>query len=303
MRFRAALTNATLLLRVVQTMDKLTKTAILKLTRSKLHLIVLTDMDSGLQLWTDITTSALFSDYRIESVHDDEIYLEFTIDNLQRALKSTQTNTSTSNQCTLRLTKKQHLPVLSLVIQTQSAMGREMVLTQDVPVRVLTPQQMESIREPMVPDGQVHVMMPSLGSVRSVVERMKSMGDRVAVSANRLGELNIRVNNELVDITTYFKGLENLNDDSVATQDGSQATVDRAPGEYYTAVVDMKNFVRFLQSYHVAPKNIVCCIIENFALVFYVYIGSTAGFGNNGVAALNDQNCGSMTYFIPVRQQ
>ncbi|KAJ2749583.1 Transport protein yif1, partial [Coemansia nantahalensis] len=79
-----------------------------------------------------------------------------------------------------------------------------------------------------------------------------------------------------------------------ATQD-TNPTPDRAPGEFYTAVVDMKNFLRFLQSYHVAPRNIVCCIIEHHALVFYVYIGS-AGYG---VGALNDQTCGSLTYYIP----
>ncbi|KAJ1935229.1 Checkpoint protein hus1 [Linderina pennispora] len=210
-----------------------------------------------------------------------------------RALKSAQGALRT----TLKLTKKQGLPLLSLIIQNQSSTGREMKLSQDVPVRVLTPQQMEAIREPLVPDSQVHIMMPPLNSVRSIAERMKTMGDRVAISANREGEMTIRVTNELVDITTFFRGLENLSYD--ASQEPSASTTPgRAPGDHFTAVVDMKNFLRFLQSYHVAPKNIVCCIIEQHAVVFYVYIGTT-GYG---VGALNDQNCGSLTYFVPVRQ-
>ncbi|KAJ1734557.1 Checkpoint protein hus1 [Coemansia biformis] len=291
MRFRTLVTNANLLLRVVQSIDKLAKSAILKLTPEKLHIIVITDVDSGLQLWSDVAVNALFSDYRIESVHGNEIYLEFSIDSLQRALKSAQGALRT----TLKLAKKQGLPVLSLVIQNQSGTGRELTLTQDVPVRVLTPQQMDAIREPLVPDSQVHIMMPPLNSVRSIAERIKAMGDRVAVSANRDGEVTLRVSNDLVEITTFFRGLENLAYD--ATQDANP-TPDRAPTEFYTAVVDMKNFLRFLQSYHVAPRNIVCCIIEHHALVFYVYIGS-AGYG---AGALNDQTCGSLTYFIPVRQ-
>ncbi|KAJ2720666.1 Checkpoint protein hus1 [Coemansia sp. Benny D115] len=297
MRFRTILSNSNLLLRVVQSIEKLSKSGILKLTPTKLHIIVLTDMDSGLQLWSDLTVSALFSDYRIESVHENEIYLEFSIDNLQRALKSAQG----ALQTTVKLTKKQRLPVLSFVIKNQSMGGRELVLTQDVPVRVLTAQQMDSISEPMVPDGQVHIMMPPIANVRSVAERMRSMGDRVAVSANKRGEVNVRVANDLVDITTFFRGLENLSYDS--TQQPASAQSDPSPqkeSEFYTAVVDMKNFMRFLQSYHVAPKNIVCCIIENHALVFYVYVGSV-GYGS-GVSALNDQTCGSLTYFIPVRQ-
>ncbi|ORX71546.1 cell cycle checkpoint [Linderina pennispora] len=238
MRFRTIVSNSNLLLRVVQSIDKLAKGAILKLTPEKLHIIVLTDIDSGLQLWSDVAVDALFQDYRIESIHNNEIYLEFSIDNLMRALKSAQGALRT----TLKLTKK-----------------------------------------------QVHIMMPPLNSVRSIAERMKTMGDRVAISANREGEMTIRVTNEL--------GLENLSYD--ASQEPSASTTPgRAPGDHFTAVVDMKNFLRFLQSYHVAPKNIVCCIIEQHAVVFYVYIGTT-GYG---VGALNDQNCGSLTYFVPVRQ-
>ncbi|KAJ1644665.1 Checkpoint protein hus1 [Coemansia erecta] len=294
MRFRSLLTSSTLLLRIVQSIDKLSKSAILKLTPEKLHIIVITDVDSGLQLWSDVSISAISTEYRIESAHNNEIYLEFSIDNLQRALKSAHG----ALQTTLKLTKKQHLPVLSLIIQNQSTTGREITLTQDVPVRVLTPLQMESIREPMVPDGQVHVMMPPLNSMRSVAERMKTMGDRVAVSANKNGELRIRVANDMVDITTHFKGLENLSYDTTQQE---PLSAEREPAAFYTAVVDMKNFLRFLQSYHVVPKNIVCCIIENHALVFYVYIGSS-GYGAGSGSGLLADNCGSLTYFVPVRQ-
>ncbi|KAJ2692089.1 Checkpoint protein hus1 [Coemansia sp. RSA 1285] len=292
MRFRTLLSNPNLLLRVVQSIDKLSKSAVLKLTAEKLHIVVITDIGSGLQLWSDVAVNALFADYQIESLHNNEIYLEFSIDNLQRALKSAQGALKT----TLKLTKKQGLPILSLIIQNQSTTGREITLCQDVPVRVMTPLQMEAIREPLVPDSQVHIMMPPLNSLRSIAERIKSMGDRVAVSANREGAMKIRVANDLVDITAFFRGLENLAYDS--TQD-PPTQPDREPGDFYTAVVDMKNFIRFLQSYHVAPKNIVCCIIEHHAVVFYVYIGS-AGYG--GVSEINDQACGSLTYFIPVRQ-
>ncbi|KAJ1890737.1 hypothetical protein LPJ71_007866, partial [Coemansia sp. S17] len=54
MCFRTLVTNSNLLLRVVQSIDKLSKSAMLKLTPTKLHIIVVTDLDSGLQLWSDI---------------------------------------------------------------------------------------------------------------------------------------------------------------------------------------------------------------------------------------------------------
>ncbi|KAJ2492663.1 Checkpoint protein hus1 [Coemansia sp. RSA 2050] len=288
MRLRTLVTNSTLLLRVVQSIDKLSKSAILKLTPTKLQIIVVTELDSGLQLWSDIAADAIFRDYQIESVHNNEIYFEFNIDNLQRALRSTQ---SGALGVSMKLAKRHGLPVLSLTIRSQSGSGHEVSLFQDVPVRMLSALQMEQIQEPTLPDGQVHFMMPPLNNVRSIAERMKGMGDRVAVSANRVGEMRVRVANDLVDVTTYFRGLETLAIDTT-----QEVEVDE---KFYTAVVDMKNFLRFLQSYHVAPKNVVCCIVEHHAVVFYVYVGS-AGYG--GAAALNEPACGSLTYFLPVRQ-
>ncbi|KAJ2901159.1 Checkpoint protein hus1 [Coemansia aciculifera] len=300
MRLRAEVTNSNLLLRIVQSIDKLTKSAILKLTPDKLHIIVITDMDSGLQLWSDIVVEALFEDYQIESNFNNEIYLEFNIDNLQRALRSTQGGGALG--VTMKLVKKLGgLPVLSLIIRSQSATGREITLCQDVPVRLLSAEQMDAIREPLVPEGQIHIMMPPLNNVRSIAERMKGMGDRVAVSANRNGEMNVRVANDLVDITTYFRGLETMSYDTTTQEtstDGGGGT-GRLSSETFTAVVDMKNFLKFLQSHHVAPKNVMCCISEHHALIIYVYIGSA---GYTGAAAMHDSSCGSLTYFIPVRQ-
>ncbi|KAJ2242296.1 Checkpoint protein hus1, partial [Coemansia sp. RSA 454] len=184
----------------------------------------------------------LFASYRVESLHNNEIHLEFHIDNLQRALRSAHN----SQSAVLKLTKKQNLPVLSLSVQSMSSTGHTTLVCQDVPVRVLTPEQVRAMREPEVPDAHVHIMMPELSTIRSVVERMRLMGDRVTVAANNEGQLTLRVASDRVDITTYWRGLANM------TYDASEQP---QAHEFSVATVDMRNFCRFLHSYHVAPKN------------------------------------------------
>ncbi|KAJ2502535.1 Checkpoint protein hus1 [Coemansia sp. RSA 1972] len=281
MRFRAQVTNSSLFARIVQCIERLSRTAVLKLTPDRLHIIVVSDAEGGLQMWSDVDPRALFASYRVESLHSNEIYLEFHIDNLQRALRSAHN----SQSATLKLTKKQNLPVLSLSVQSMSSTGHTTLVCQDVPVRVLTPEQVRAMREPEVPDAHVHIMMPTLSTIRSVVERMRLMGDRVTVAANNEGQLTLRVANDRVDITTYWRGLANMTYD--ATNEAPPAQ------EFSVATVDMRNFTRFLHSYHVAPKNVICAILEHHALVFYVYIGEAEGV---------DQSCGSLTYYLPVRQ-
>ncbi|KAJ2826067.1 Checkpoint protein hus1 [Coemansia erecta] len=292
MRFRAEVSNSNLLMRIVQCVERLAKNAVLKLTERKLHIVVVSDGEGGLQMWSDVDPAALFTGYRVESLHGNEIHLEFNIDNLLRALRSAQG----AQQAVLKLAKKQGLPVLALGIQGVSGTGRRLTLHQDVPVRVLTPEQVGALREPEVPDAHVHIMMPPLSSVRSVAERMRLMGDRMSVSASGEGQLTLRVASDRVDITTYFRGLENMSHDAASGE--AETAGGRAGREFRTATVDMKNFTRFLHSHHIAPRNIICAILEHHALVFYVYIGSSAPVGGN----FDEQSCGSLTYYLPVRQ-
>lgn len=288
MKFRAQVSNHNLLLRVIQTIDRLNKTAILRLTPQALHLIVLTDhLDTGLQLWSDLQAAALFSEYQIESNNADEIYLEFAIDHLQKALRSCG---SSSMGVEMRLTKHHNLPVLALHITQLSAMGRPVSMVQRVPVRLLSKQQMDNVREPNVPESQVHVMLPSLGDIRSVTERIKKMGEgRMMVEANWQGQLRLSSGSDQVRLLTTFEGLENPRyGTDMATPEG-----------FFGAVVETKGLLKFLQSYHVAPRNVVCCVVEQCALVFYVYVGSVVGVEEGRVG---ETAVGTLTYFLPVLQ-
>jgi hypothetical protein len=55
MRFRAKIINIELLLKLVQSVEKIEKVACLRLSPKKLELIVKTDVTDGVQVWSGVS--------------------------------------------------------------------------------------------------------------------------------------------------------------------------------------------------------------------------------------------------------
>lgn len=183
---------------------------------------------------------------------------------LNRALKSAIGATSAS----LRLTKKDNIPLLSLTIVTNtptagashSAFGglpsistsathdadsfsasylpdepsgsmtfnlqsreRETIITQDVPVRVLSQANIAGIHEPRCREPDVHIILPNLLQLKSISDRFtrlalasphagganSSIGPRLELSANMHGCLRIACHTEALNIQSCWTGLQN----------------------------------------------------------------------------------------------
>jgi HUS1 checkpoint protein len=162
--------------------------------------------EKGSQVWSVLKIETVFDTYSLQSAApNNTINLEVPIQALQRALKSAQGATSTS----IRLTKKNNVPMLSLTILTttfssgHSVVGtaitgtddefgdfdfhedsveaagppreRETVITQDVPVKVLAMQTVEGLHEPSTPESDVHIFLPALAQVKSISERFTKL--------------------------------------------------------------------------------------------------------------------------------
>jgi len=179
-------------------------------------------------------------------------------------------------------------------------------LVQDVPVKVLSPNQMETIKEPDCPLPQVYIMMPNLQNLQMIAERMKALGEHVVISANLAGEFTIRVETDLVQVETFYQGLHNPKLDAAQVDVAQHPSMLRDKHAFASARVDAKSFVKFLYSYHVGPQNVICSIIEGYALVFYVYIG-TAVTGQQGEAnkepTTGQKEQGLLTFYLPIRHE
>lgn len=164
--------------------------------------------EKGSQLWSVLRIDTVFEQYTIASAAPkNTINLEVPIQALQRALKSALGATEVS----IRLTKKDNVPILCLTIVTntfttgnsvvtsganpaisdefgdfdfdvdltdpafggsgQIARERSTVVTQDIPVKVLALHTVEGLHEPKCPEPDVHITLPNLAQVKSISDR------------------------------------------------------------------------------------------------------------------------------------
>lgn len=162
----------------------------------------------------------IFDDYHIQSAEAaNTINLELPLAPLQRALRSALNSTA----CSLRLTKRDGIPVLSLTIHTStrelpgpSGFGaahanqrseydpddgvfaaepleftlksrgeREKVITHDIPVRVLHPDTVETIMQPKVREPDVHIQLPPLLQLKAISDRFTRLAATSSTSSTR----------------------------------------------------------------------------------------------------------------------
>jgi len=257
MRFKAKVSNSKLFQDIVQTLEKVATghICVIHLSAKKVQFIIAYDQE--LQVWSGINQGSLFSTYKIESKHGDEIAFNINLTLLLKSLKS-----SGGDDIFIKLTKKDDQPYLSFVIGEGKT--TKMVISQDVPIELIAMNNFNEIyKEPPIPEPKVSIMMPLLKSMISIVDRMKNISDHITIHANMAGAMSIITITECVSITTFFTGLHHPNIEG-------RSPPRHDPDIVADAKVDIKNISKFLNSRIIQPDNVICCIIENQALVLHV---------------------------------
>ncbi|KAJ3022436.1 UNVERIFIED_CONTAM: hypothetical protein HDU68_009160 [Siphonaria sp. JEL0065] len=274
------------------TMEKLSKVFVIRLHSEFIQFLVAKDRGVGLQAFAKLENSALFEDHVVESLNKGEIWLEITAEHFSRTLKCAINSSSVS----MRLTKKLNLPVLCFTINTKGRTGKPIQLVQDCPCRILPAAQTEELREPVVPNPDVHIMLPPVVAVKSMADRMKAIGTYMTVKANMSGEFVMLIENDMVKLETFYDDLDNPAIDPSQVEPSQQPSLNRDPKEFAQVRIDIRDFIKFCTCHQLNPMHTICCIIENHGLVFYVYIGENGG-ENIGDA----QGCGTITYYLPCK--
>lgn len=237
----------------------------------KISLIVPSEATDGMQLWSGIPVPTLFESYLVESLNNNQVAFEVTLENLDRALKSAQLST----ECICKLTKKGGSTYLTFIVEIQAS--QVMNVVHDVPIRLQTPTQIAMLTEPVLPDPTVHILLPSLKQVKPIVERLKKLDDALIIECNMDGCLKMGVQTDSAKITTVVNGLEH------PKVEGAEEAPVRDASRWGSVRVDMKKFSRFLGAHHINPTAVVCCLIEHKAVVMHVILDTFY-----------------LTYYIPV---
>lgn len=113
MRFKTELKNIRTFNKLIAALNTLEKIAWVRLDDDTARFTVIPE--TGSQVWASLSMDFIFTEYHIQSAEpSNTINLELPLGPLQRALKSA----INSDHATLRLTKKDSIPVLSMTIHT-----------------------------------------------------------------------------------------------------------------------------------------------------------------------------------------
>ncbi|KAF2980450.1 hypothetical protein EK904_014094 [Melospiza melodia maxima] len=200
MRFRAKIVDLACLnhfSRIINTIVKLAKTCILRLTVCKLYFILSDKVaNGGASMWCELSQGNFFDEFQMEGVaaEHNEIYLEFVPENLWRALKTAQS----AKAVKIKLTNK-HCPCLRVAVE-------------------------------------------------------------LVIEANLSGEMNLKIETDLVSVTTHFKDLGNP---PWASEDGCQSSGQGRDLESMAeAYIDIKKLQQLLAGQQVNPTKALCNIVH-----------------------------------------
>lgn len=120
-----------------------------------------------------IKISSLFADYRIQSNAQNTITVSLLSAPLLAALKSALT--TDTEKVIMKLAKKNDVALLSFEILGTTSAGRRVSVGHDVRIEVMRPSEVDKLSEPMCPEPDVHIVLPGLGKMKTIVERMRPM--------------------------------------------------------------------------------------------------------------------------------
>ncbi|GFZ44818.1 hypothetical protein JCM24511_02544 [Saitozyma sp. JCM 24511] len=297
MRFRTHISNVQLLHKIVRSLAALAKLCVIRLSPDKVHFIVPgNEGRDGVQVWSQVKVSTLFTEYRIESHSDNEIWLEVHLDPLLKVLRSADSSVGSINDTgrnatslteadvSLKLNKKGDQPVWAFEIRGRSPNGRPMTIMHDINVRVLGPRRQGELNEPLCPPPDIHLVLPNLTDLRNLVSRLGHMADDVEVSANQEGTMVFAVKSKTgrVNLSTQWRDLH------IPTTNAEDETEPAPADKMFSCTVSIRGLQKFLTS-HLVGGTAIACICQAHCLIAYVYIGEVHEAG------------GVLTFFIPAK--
>lgn len=216
----------------------------MRMTTRKLFFII-SEEDSGPKkplVWCELPVHFYFKEYNVVGFneHYNEIYLEFSTGiNLElfvsmsikyfiisvllaRSLSVIKQNVQSLK---IKLTNKDS-PCLTLEIEMMSGELLSRQCVHDIPVDVISRKHWSDYEEPRFNDFhviilqltpkyrqpvirvfQVSIEMPNLKAVKPIVEHMRNMSNNLTLSANRSGRLTLKIQTNLVKLSTHFQDL------------------------------------------------------------------------------------------------
>jgi len=258
---------------VIMTMAKIAKTCVMRLTADKVYFILTDQNASGVPaVWCEMEQESYFNEYNIEGVspEQNEIFLEFIPDKVSKTL--TVLKNGQVKSLKMKLTKKNNVPCLTFEVELP-ALTQSKVAVHDVPVAVLPRKVWGEYKEPPMPPFDVSICLPELKKLKHLMERFKTLGQAVTITAGKQGKLSLKVESDEGVFSTHYPDLRVpvYRDDTLPwRKPDSQAVTD--PDFSASVRVDLKRLGLFLSGEQLQPKRAIANIVEGEVLhMFFVH--------------------------------
>ncbi len=316
MRFKTSIRNIHTFSKLTASLSSLGKVAWVRLDSDTIRFTIIPE--TGTQVWASIAIDSIFEDYTIQSAApNNTINLELPLLPLNRALKSAINASSAS----IRLTKRDGVPVLSLtIVQSMMSSGnsangflgaggpdpfgdnvfreesldagmnrdRETIVTQDIPIRVLTADSVEGIHEPRTRDPDAHILLPSLLQLKAISDRFtklamattgggrSSNAPKLELAANMHGSLKLSIATDALNISSVWTGLTNPELDPGQVEGGEDGLEEHpstklraaGPDAWSTVRIDGRDWGRVLSVGRLGSDKVIACKSADFCTEF-----------------------------------
>lgn len=161
-------------------------------------------------IWAEVDKDSFFPEYIMSGVdeeHNNQIVLTFNPMKMANALSLLK---GVVKYCKIKLTNKD-FPCLTVQLEIPSTTGRQ--ITHDVPVTVIPTRDWAEFEIPQLPDFKSVISMPTLKSIRNLVEKIKNLAAHITFFCNNSGEIAMVVETDEVTVASNYKNLEVQLDD------------------------------------------------------------------------------------------
>jgi hypothetical protein len=240
----------------VQIFAGLSQTCTLSMEPDALRLISVSQK-SSLRVYANLRSNLVTTRYVVKSRASNVVNVEVNCRSLLSALRSAEA--SSPDATVVKLTQRSvGQPALTFEIREMTG---TCTITQDVPVVVLTRDQVEADREPRAPPPQVQLEMGDVKGMLKVVDTLRTIDSQLRIHADNRGTLTIGVASPMASMTTFYHDLIVRTPSSSRSRGGARASA---------VVVDASTFRTILQCSAASPTSTMCCISDDSSLVFHV---------------------------------
>ena len=176
---------------------------------------------------------------------------------------------------------------------------RETIVTQDIPIRVLTADSVDGIHEPRVREPDAHIMLPSLIQLKAISDRFTKLAmvtstgtanrgvsstaniPKLELSANMHGSLKLSISTDALNLSSLWTGLNNPQLDPRQVEDGEDGLENHpstklkaaGPDAWSTVRIDGRDWGKVLSVGRLGGR-VIACFADQHALILYVYLSN-----------------------------